>query len=369
MASPEESFLPEAVASHSGGQLGPSEIWWRDHQTWLQERGYMLRPRYRPDWTPSWENGKGTFFDYEDGHRISRADVLDATRLLDDTMVGLKRVRQTDHPYEVEIAKFLSSEPLASDPKNHSVPVHEVLDVPDDDDLKVLVMPLLRPFFDPRFLTVGEAIEFFRQCFEGLHFLHNHHVAHRDVGEFNIMMDPRPMFPRMFHFVDVSQNREMTGSAKHYTRTWRPVKYFFIDFGLSRRHDPATGPPRYPPIWGADRTVPEFRRSLKPCDPFPTDVYYMGNVIRENFLQKFEGLDFMAPLVNDMVHDEPTSRPTLEDVVARFDLLLGSLSTWRLRSRLAVKGEHWLVWSFRVIAHSFRTLFYILTFRPALPRP
>ena len=38
------------------GELDENEIWWRDHQVWLQERGYMLRPRYRPDWTPSWED-------------------------------------------------------------------------------------------------------------------------------------------------------------------------------------------------------------------------------------------------------------------------------------------------------------------------
>ena len=29
-----------------------------EHQKWLEEKGYMLRPRYRPGWVPSWENGK-----------------------------------------------------------------------------------------------------------------------------------------------------------------------------------------------------------------------------------------------------------------------------------------------------------------------
>lgn len=29
------------------------EIFWRDHQMWLEEKGYMLRPRYRPEWAPS----------------------------------------------------------------------------------------------------------------------------------------------------------------------------------------------------------------------------------------------------------------------------------------------------------------------------
>lgn len=78
--------------------------------------------------------------------------------------------------------------------------MYDVLDVPDEPDCKLIVMPFLRTFYDPRFLTVGEAVEFFRQAFEvrvapsllssippliidvqGLRFMHAHHVAHRSV--------------------------------------------------------------------------------------------------------------------------------------------------------------------------------------------
>ena len=31
-----------------------SEMFWKDRHGLLQSRGYMLRPRYRPDWIPSW---------------------------------------------------------------------------------------------------------------------------------------------------------------------------------------------------------------------------------------------------------------------------------------------------------------------------
>ena len=30
------------------------ETFWREHQVWLESCGYMLRPRYRPGWEPSW---------------------------------------------------------------------------------------------------------------------------------------------------------------------------------------------------------------------------------------------------------------------------------------------------------------------------
>lgn len=31
------------------------EMQWTDVQRFLQSRGYMLRPRLRPDWVPSWK--------------------------------------------------------------------------------------------------------------------------------------------------------------------------------------------------------------------------------------------------------------------------------------------------------------------------
>lgn len=35
-------------------ELIPFEYFWRDHQEWLAAAGYMLRPRYKPNWIPSW---------------------------------------------------------------------------------------------------------------------------------------------------------------------------------------------------------------------------------------------------------------------------------------------------------------------------
>jgi hypothetical protein len=50
-----------------GGGLGDREIWWAEHQVALEHAGYMLRPRYRPGWQPSWV-GTGKFHrDFEDG--------------------------------------------------------------------------------------------------------------------------------------------------------------------------------------------------------------------------------------------------------------------------------------------------------------
>lgn len=98
-------------------------------------------------------------------------------------------------------------------------------------------------------------------------------------------MDPRPTFPNGWHPQTFRSKPNLNGHASYYTRTARPTKYFLIDFGISRKYEPSNKSPREYPIWGGDKTVPEFQHSDDAQDPFPTDIYYLGNMIREDFLQ------------------------------------------------------------------------------------
>jgi hypothetical protein len=93
-------------------------------------------------------------------------NVLDATRIADEAYVGLKKISKSANPYETDIALFVSSESRSSDPTNHCIPVYEVLQVPDNKDLVILVMPFLRPYDDPRFDTVGEVLECYKQIIQ-----------------------------------------------------------------------------------------------------------------------------------------------------------------------------------------------------------
>lgn len=101
-----------------------------------------------------------------------------------------------DYPFELEIGRFLSSQPLAGTNGNHCVPIYDILHVPDDSQTAIIVMPLLLDYEQPPFGTIGEAVECFRQLFEvsllrsrlldadflqGLQFMHKHRVAHRSV--------------------------------------------------------------------------------------------------------------------------------------------------------------------------------------------
>lgn len=91
----------------------------------------------------------------------------------------MKRIKNSEHPYEVDIGLYFSSEALATQLANHCVPFYEILSL-DDQDTVIIVMPLLRLYYDPHFDTFGEAIECFRQLFEVLHadiyvFLYSEH--------------------------------------------------------------------------------------------------------------------------------------------------------------------------------------------------
>ena len=102
----------------------------------------------------------------------------------------------------------------------------------------------------------------------------------------NIMMDPKPIYPNMFHPRMTFRDREYKGRAKRYSRTAKPVKYYLIDFGISCTFNPADGPPSAFPIQGGDKTAPEILASNGGAlDPFPTDIYYMGNMIKTSFLE------------------------------------------------------------------------------------
>ncbi|KAJ3489305.1 hypothetical protein NLI96_g2211 [Meripilus lineatus] len=163
------------------------------------------------------------------------------------------------------------------------------------------------------------------------------------------MMDATNLYPDGFH--PVSQIRHASGKpdfAKHYTRTRAPVKYYFIDYGISCVFDPEDPDPREVPIRAGDKSAPEIKDDPEdrgPINPFPTDVYYIGNLIRTEIKEDYRGIDFMNELVADMVQADPTKRPTMDVVVKRFEKTRLSLSGWKLMKRLRKPEEDqlWLL--------------------------
>ena len=122
---------------------------------------------------------------------------MDATRLPDGKQVVLKKVLPEERPHELQISRMFSSGEVATDPRNHCVPLLDVIELsPRSGSQKLMVFPLLCPFNQPRIQTFWEFAAFFTQICEarpnftrscivlilfsqGIRFLHQRNVAHR----------------------------------------------------------------------------------------------------------------------------------------------------------------------------------------------
>ncbi|KAI9461050.1 hypothetical protein F5148DRAFT_1215914 [Russula earlei] len=63
-------FLDNPIPEWQLGEIGETEKWWIDRQETLERSGYMLRPRFRPGWKPSWVGTSKFYLDCEDGRRL-----------------------------------------------------------------------------------------------------------------------------------------------------------------------------------------------------------------------------------------------------------------------------------------------------------
>ncbi|KAL5492972.1 hypothetical protein ACEPAI_4420 [Sanghuangporus weigelae] len=308
--------MSSSKAKTTGGQayipfdLTNSEKWWRDRYSFLMKHGYQLRPRFRPGWIPTWVRKKKRPLLCEDGHMNLHPKVIDAVRVSDGTKVAIKRLaRQCD---ELSILEYLTSEEMLHDPRNNTVPLLDVISE-DADPYAFIVMPLLINFTFLPYTSVEEVVDFMRQMLEGLSFLHEKNVAHRDCSTLNIMMDGTRVFPRGFH--PGAPNLEYTGKGFAHPRRRRDasgVKYYFTDFGISSHFDEND---TYRLVMGQDcldRNLPELYQD-DPYDPFAVDVFLLGNVFKYVLVKQYEGLSFLAPLSDAMTRQDPSSRPTAHE--------------------------------------------------------
>jgi len=331
---PSNSHVPGATKEFTGlGALRPSEKRWRDRYFYLKQCGYTLRPRYHPDWTPSWL-GTGLPADiFEDCIMSSEGQVLDAVRTVDNYRVSIKVVSRTSE--ETKIAQLLTSKEMLSHPHNHCVPILDVLPDPLSPSHALLVMIYLRSFYDPDFELVEEVVDFVRQTLEGLSFIHSQRVAHRDCGTLNIMMDGRLLYPDDHHPQRTQLTPDGSRLARHFSRTERPVRYYYIDWGLSSHFEEGESP--Y--VLGAkcaDRDAPELSNEY-PYNAYMLDVFLLGHMYDMDLVQVYHGLDFLEPLILAMTHQQPERRPTADSALRMFFDIRRNMSRsqlpWRLRKR------------------------------------
>ncbi|KAF7310381.1 Protein kinase domain-containing protein [Mycena chlorophos] len=233
---------------------------------------------------------------YAVDYDIDENDLMDATRSTDGLKVVLKRIRASTQ--ELGIIRFLNSPELLRDPNNKTCPLLDVIPLADNE--VILVMPILRVFDSP----------IFRHLQEGLVFMHAHHIQHGDACRMNLMMDASQVIPEGYHFhADWAEEQNL---GQHYR--WRdrcsvrPVRYYFIDFGLSAYHPHGPGSASQLAV-----------RSIWPGQKL--DVYQLGNVFLE-VLAAFPAHQApLQPILQSMTRTDPSMRPTASEALKEFEAL------------------------------------------------
>ncbi|KAJ7269594.1 hypothetical protein C8J57DRAFT_1227336 [Mycena rebaudengoi] len=125
------------------------------------------------------------------------------------------------------------------------------------------------------------------------------------------MQDPEQLYHSGFHPVNYCMNTNHDALAHSLKRTACWPRYYIIDFGLSRRYSPAKGPPTEPTptLTHGDKAPPEYAKR---------DRIHMP-------------LQFLQPLVEKMTKTDPVLRPTIGEVIQRFDAAFARLGEWELR--------------------------------------
>ncbi|KAF8555578.1 hypothetical protein OG21DRAFT_1483816 [Imleria badia] len=312
-------------------KLEDQELFWRERYYFFKNKGYVLRPRYNPKWQASWKYGMDPFPDrYEDSIIQWKEALLDATQEgKDGKDVFIKRVDSRTHPNEVKIASRLGSVDNRKDKRNHCVPVLALF--PDDRDpwYRYIVMPVLRPFNEPNFTSLGEVLDFVNQTLEGLVYMHEQNVAHRwvnfsfwlcpdneecsDCAAENILMDGSNLYKDGWHPMDTWRARDGGDLPPSRKRSEVEITYYFIDFGLSTEFSPVqrerlvTG--------GLGRIQAPEQISGLPYDPFKLDVYYLGHVYQTKIVDEFKGLEVLGDLARLMTKPNPKDRPSAHEAL------------------------------------------------------
>ena len=97
-------------------------------------------------------------------------------------------------------------------------------------------------------------------------------------------MDSTAMFPEGYHPIQLRYTPDLSRRTPMIPRigVWPPVKYYFVDFGISSQRIQDEHPFLVLGDLGIDRDVPELSRTV-PYDPFKVDIFIAGNMFGVRF--------------------------------------------------------------------------------------
>ncbi|KAF9454517.1 hypothetical protein P691DRAFT_716920 [Macrolepiota fuliginosa MF-IS2] len=207
------------------------------------------------------------------------------TRVNDGKKIIVKAVHIYSHEYD--IIRALSRGPARGDPRNHTIPVLDLIDFPPDN-IGLIVMeewsPQLITDDGPCCLSLFFAA--LRQCIEHVVFMHSLRMTHLDISLQNIVTDYNG-------------------------------RYAYIDFELARRFDDDPNP-RITWKRGAEPS-PECERG-ESSDPYKVDVWALGIlIVKACELTGYGLVPQLMHVVSPMLNHRPEERPSSRAVLRAFD--------------------------------------------------
>lgn len=93
------------------------------------------------------------------------------------------------------------------------------------------------------------------------------------------MMDGSPLYPGGFHPMRRGFSQDVIDELKPLSRMEHPVRYYYIDFGLSERFSPGASSLVIGDV-GRDDEVPELSSTV-PYDGYKADIHALGNLFHK----------------------------------------------------------------------------------------
>ncbi|KAI0252045.1 hypothetical protein BJV78DRAFT_1206787 [Lactifluus subvellereus] len=253
--------------------------WWKDCYDDIRKHGYALPTEFIPSHTPSRPPPNQRSF-----NDIARPGILISVL-----------ARREEDGFRVMLTWVPPGfKPRIPEPHNHCAPCLHlfVLENSRGGTHSIVVTPWLHPFDKRQFKTFPDFIDFFDEICKGIQFMHERNIAYRACTTKNIVWTDPPLV----HPDDGTEH---------------PYRYYFLDFGFSRQYKTRGEMGDQPR--GRDNFALEHELGVR------TDIYNVGLLVREKFLDKFQGFGPMRDLVKDMTFPDPWGRPLIEEVVSTFD--------------------------------------------------
>lgn len=118
------------------------------------------------------------------------------------------------------------------------------------------------------------------------------------------MMDGAPLYPGGFHPIRRRFSPDVIDELKPLSRSDHPVRYYYIDFGLSERFAPGA-PSLVIGDVGRDAEVPELSSTV-PYDGYKADIHALGNLFHKELELVSPGSTTACPLRSRLSFDRNT---------------------------------------------------------------